>query len=90
MSKRKLPMRKIKEVLRMKWSCGISERRIATSCHISRSTVADCIGRAVAAGLSWPLPDNMDDTRLDALLYPHQLHHQPNVPCLTGHKSIRR
>lgn len=70
MSKRKLPMRKIKEVLRMKWSCGISERRIATSCHISRSTVADCIGRAVAAGLSWPLPDNMDDTRLDALLYP--------------------
>jgi len=63
-------MRKIKEVLRMKWCCGISERRIATSCRISRSTVADCIGRAQAAGLSWPLPDNMNDTRLDALLYP--------------------
>jgi len=70
MSKRKLPMRKIKEVLRMKWSCGISERRIATSCRISRSTVSDCIRRAQAAGLSWPLPENMNDTRLDALLYP--------------------
>jgi transposase len=63
-------MRKIKEVLRMKWSCDISERRIATSCRISRSTVSDCICRAQAAGLSWPLPDNMNDARLDALLYP--------------------
>jgi transposase len=63
-------MRKIKEVLRMKWSCGISERRIAASCRISRSTVADCICRAGAAGLSWPLPDNMNEARLDALLYP--------------------
>jgi transposase len=70
MSKRKLSMRKIKEILRMKWSCGISERRIATSCRISRSTVADCIGRAQAAGLSWPLPENMNDTRLETLLYP--------------------
>ncbi len=73
MSKRKLPMRKIKEVLRMKWLCGISERRIATSCRMSRSTVADCIRRAQASGLSWPLPDEMNDTRLDALLYPPPL-----------------
>ena len=70
MSKRKMPMRKIKEILRMKWSCNISERRIATSCGVSRSTVSDSIGRAQAAGLSWPLPDDMDDARLDALLYP--------------------
>jgi len=70
MSKRKMPMRKIKEILRMKWSCNISERRIATSCGVARSTVSDCIGRAQAAGLSWPLPDDMDDARLDALLYP--------------------
>ncbi len=66
-------MRKIKEVLRMKWLCGISERRIATSCRMSRSTVADCIRRAQASGLSWPLPDEMNDTRLDALLYPPPL-----------------
>jgi len=63
-------MRKIKEVLRMKWSCGISERRIAVSCGMARSTVADCIHRAEAAGLSWPLPEHMNDARLDALLYP--------------------
>jgi len=63
-------MRKIKEVLRLKWSCGVSGRHIAKSCHISRSAVADCIHRAQAAGLSWPLPDGMNDTRLEALLYP--------------------
>lgn len=70
MSRRKLSMRKIKEVLRLKWSCGVSGRRIAKSCHISRSAVADCIHRAQAAGLSWPLPDGMNDTQLEALLYP--------------------
>jgi len=64
-------MRKIKEVLRLKWGCsGLSNRRIATSCGIPRSTVGDCIRRATAAGLSWPLPDDMDDTRLETLLYP--------------------
>jgi len=70
MSRRKLPMRKIEEVLRMKWCCGVSERHIAKTCHISRSTVADCIHRAQVAGLNWPLPDDMNDTRLEALLYP--------------------
>jgi len=70
MSRRKLSMNQIKEVLRLKWSCGVSGRRIAKSCHISRSTVADCIHRAQVAGLSWPLPDGMNDTQLEALLYP--------------------
>jgi len=46
-------MRKIKEVLRLKYDCGISEREISRSCSISRSTVADYTRRARAAGLSW-------------------------------------
>ncbi|MDQ6960253.1 MAG: hypothetical protein Q9M27_04420 [Mariprofundaceae bacterium] len=63
-------MRKIKEVLRLKWLCGVSERRIAKTCHISRSTVLEYVGRAKAAGLGWPMPEGMDDARLDALLFP--------------------
>ena len=47
-------MRKIKEVLRLKYDCGLSEREIARSCQISRSTVADYLMRAQAAGLGWP------------------------------------
>jgi DNA-binding CsgD family transcriptional regulator len=41
MPNRRLSVRKIKEILRLKLDCGISEREIARSCGISRSTVAD-------------------------------------------------
>lgn len=66
----RLSMRKIKEILRLKWSCGLSNRKIAQSCVMSRSTVAEYIMRAAAAGLAWPLPPDWDDARLEELLFP--------------------
>ena len=57
-------MRKIKEVLRLKYAHELSERQIARSCGISRSTVADYLMRARAAGLSWPVPGELDDTTM--------------------------
>jgi hypothetical protein len=69
LSAEKTPMRKIREVLRLKWTSQLSNRTIANSCSIARSTVAECLERASKAGLSWPLPDNMDDAELERLLY---------------------
>jgi len=66
-------MRKSKEILRLKWEVGISDAAASRSCHVSRSAVAGCIRRAAAAGLSWPLPEGMDDARLERLLYPSSL-----------------
>jgi transposase len=63
------PMRKIREVLRLKWASKLSNRAIANACLLARSTVAECLERATNAGLSWPLPD-LDDTALERLLYP--------------------
>ena len=63
-------MRKIKEVLRLKWSKNLSNRRIASSCGIARPTVSEYLRRAEAAGLSWPLPAELDDGRLEQLLFP--------------------
>ena len=63
-------MRHVTEVLRLKWGCGLSERKIAHSCGISRPTVAEYVRRAQAAGLSWPLPAAMDEATLDRLLFP--------------------
>lgn len=63
-------MRKIKEVMRLRTSCDLSDRAIAHSCGIARSTVAEYLRRAGAAGLTWPLPDELDDARLEALLFP--------------------
>lgn len=66
----RVSMRKIKEILRLKWSCGLSRRQIARSCALARSTVAEYLRRAQAAGLSWPLPAEWDDARLEELLFP--------------------
>jgi len=63
-------MRSIKEVLRLKWTCGLSDRQIAKSCSIARSTVGEYLRRAEKAGLHWPLPEGMDDSQLGALLFP--------------------
>jgi len=72
----RLTMRKIREVFRLKFDCDISNRQIAKSCSIARSTVGEYLFRFQQAALSWPLPDNIDDNQLEQLLYP-QL---PTVP----------
>lgn len=69
MPERRLPMRQIKEVFRLHYEAHLSERQIAHSCRISRSTVQRYLERAVAANLVWPLPDSLDDTELERLLY---------------------
>ena len=65
-------MRKIKEVLRLKWKHGYSNKQIAKSCNISRSTVRDYVRRAQSAGLSWPIDPELDDASLENLLFPVQ------------------
>jgi transposase len=62
-------MRTIREILRLKWDCQRSNREIAQSCHIARSSVAECLVRATVAGLTWPLPPELDDGTLEARLY---------------------
>jgi len=66
----RLSMRKIKEVLRLKWANHLSDRKVAQSCNISRPAVANYVERAVLAGLSWPLPDALTDADLEQLLFP--------------------
>jgi transposase len=63
-------MRKTKEVFRLKFDCQLSNRNIAESCLIARSTVAEYLFRFQQAALSWPLPETMDDARLEELLFP--------------------
>jgi transposase len=69
-------MRQVREVLRLKWGCGLSARKIAQSLQISRPTVAEYVRRAQAAGLSWPLPDGLDEAALERRLFA-TTHHLP-------------
>lgn len=65
-----LSMRKIREILRLKHECHLSNRAIGRSLRIAHSTVAECLRRFREAGLGWPLPEGLDDDHLSALLYP--------------------
>jgi transposase len=66
----RLSMRKTKEILRLHWGLGLGKRQISRACNVSPSTVVDYTRRAKEAGLSWPLPDDIDDTALETLLFP--------------------
>lgn len=70
MPAKRLSMRKIKEVLRLRWECQQSQRQIAVQCAISRPCVNDYVRRAQEAGLSWPLPESLDEAQLERLLFP--------------------
>ncbi len=62
-------MRKIKEILRLKFELGLKNREIARSCLIPHTTVANYLRRARDAGLTWPLPPDLDEGTLERQLF---------------------
>jgi transposase len=62
-------MRKLKEVLRLRYELGLGQRQIARSCSIGHGTVYEYLKRALAAGVTWPLPEGWDDRRLEEALF---------------------
>lgn len=87
-------MRQVREVLRLTWACGLSDRKIAQSVRGSRPTVAEYVRRAQAAGLSWPLPDTLDDTALERRLFataaPPPLARRPTPDWAIVHQELKR
>ncbi len=70
MAGERLLMRKLREILRLKWECRLTHREIARSAGIGTGTVCAYVQRAQAAGLSWPLPEELDDAALTVRLFP--------------------
>ena len=66
-------MRKIRQVLKLAGESGLRRRQIARSLSMSATTVGDYLLRASTAGLSWPLPEALDDAALEAQLFPKLL-----------------
>jgi len=63
-------MRKIRDVLRLRFELNLSERQIAKSTQVSKSTVGDYLRRFAVSGLSWPLPVELADADIDTRLFP--------------------
>ena len=62
-------MRKIKEVLRLEFEAQLSHERIAAATGLSKAAVTNYLRRAVQRGLGWPLPEELDEAALEALLF---------------------
>ena len=63
------PMRKVREVLRLRHALGVSERQIAITTGVSRSTVGEYLRRAAVIGITWPVPEGLDDAELERRLF---------------------
>jgi transposase len=63
-------MRKILDILRLHFNGGFSNQTIADSLRLSKGSVFNCLQRFGAAGLSWPLPEELSQVALQAKLYP--------------------
>jgi transposase len=62
-------MRKLKEVLRLRYELKLGYQQIGRSCAIAASSVHKYLKRAEAAGITWPLPEGWDEARVEAAVF---------------------
>lgn len=65
----RLSMRKVREVLRLKYEAGRSHAEIAASIGIGETTVGDYVSRARRAGLDWSAAREHTEAELEAKLF---------------------
>src|SRR6266478_6541691 len=88
MANTRLSMRKIKDVLRLTHDGRLSERQVAQSLNLSRSTVKEYRVRAERAGLSWPLPETLSEEALQQKLFPPPISIEPPTKALPDFEYI--
>lgn len=69
MPKKRMPMNKIKEILRLRYECNLSNRQIATCLGIAHSTVSQHLSRFKASGLIWPLDSPDHESKIHQALF---------------------
>lgn len=91
----RMTMRKIKEVLRLKWACDLSHRQISRATGVSVGAVSQYAAMAKAAGLQWVEAEGLDEAELERRLYGAQkstkrpgLRAMPDFPYV--HRELRR
>jgi len=94
MARERLPMRKLRELVRLRLDQRATVRQMAQACNLARSTVCDYVGRIAVAKLAWPLPAELDDDEaLERLLFAHEQHpkaQRPEPDWAEVHRELRR
>ncbi len=90
----RIGMRHAREIIRLKFS-SVSTHEIARRLGLARSTVRETLRRMEGAGLPWPLPEDMNDEALEAVLYASRRskrgHRRIEEPDWAGvHRELKR
>ena len=97
MAQRRLSMRKIKEILRLKYEAKLTNRQIAQSCKLARSTIATyleraggkrCAGRIRKAAMISP-PSSSSPCWASRMINPSGVLRSGGVLALSGHDGER-
>ena len=72
MAKKRMKMKKVREIFRLHFDCKLSNQQIADAIRKSKGSVFNCLSRFREAGLEWPLPEQMSDSMLEKSLYPER------------------
>ena len=69
MARKRMSIRVIKEILRLRFSRNLSIRLISQSVNRSSTAVHNMVRKAEKANLCWPVPEDIDDDKLERMLY---------------------
>src|SRR5215475_7431994 len=94
MSAPPISMRKLKELLRLKYEAGLSQRQIAGALRLSLGVVNKYLKAAEAAGITWPLPEDLSEGQLRQRIFPPgdsppQTQYAP-IDFATVHQELKR
>src|ERR1700733_2607268 len=99
MPNERLTMRMIREILRLHYAHGFGKKKISRSLGCSHQSASNYISRARTAGLTWPLPAELDDDdRLEKFLYPKKtdtgvgrpVNSKPQPDCNYIHEELKK
>lgn len=93
MATERLAMRKIREILRLRWQLERSVRDTARSLGVSVGAAQKISNRAALAGLTWEIVEALDDTALEERLYGRPAatpSDRPRPDPVYIHKELRR
>jgi transposase len=93
MATERLPMRKTREVLRLRWELGLTVRETSRGLGVSVGVVQKTSSRATLAGLNWEAVKGLDDVALEERLYGRPAgasDDRPRPDPVYLHKELRR
>ena len=87
---RRIEMRKVKEVLRLRLTAGLSSRQIGLCTGVGKSVISKHVARAEVIGLDWAKVESMEEEAIEELLYPACRQNEPDGQVLPDWDEVAR